>query len=436
MLRSLRIRFIIISFSVVAAVVVALAVGINVSNYSVMTEQADGLIKAIATFPKDRDPRFFDDNAPPAAENADDNAGNGAENAERFSPDRENRIIDRSGRFSDDTLAGARYFTVTVTSDGTTTVNTDNILKINDSTASEDLALSMVKTVSEKNATKGYVNGFRYLKTDSDGVTAYVFLDMTPKIEANRSFMLVSAILTAAGLAAVFVIIFFLSKIALAPVERAYNKQKRFITDAGHELKTPLTVISANAEILEMESGKNEWTDEIKNQVGRLNDMTHNLIMLARMDESGYAPTFADFSLSDAVNEISEPYFAVAESKKIVFERNVEKNVSCRGNEEMLRRAVFLLLDNAIKYTENSSVKLSLKKHGKGAVVTVENGCGLCEGSHDELFERFYRADSSRSRETGGSGIGLSVVASIVETHGGKINCRVSGGIIKFELTL
>ena len=215
-------------------------------------------------------------------------------------------------------------------------------------------------------------------------------------------------------------------------------KQKQFITNAGHELKTPLSVISANAEILEMEIGENEWIDSINSQVIKLNQLTKDLILLSRMSESSMKIIFNQFNISEALFDTISSFNPLLESHKFKISSSIEENVVLNGNEELIRQVFSLLIDNAIKYADDDYISITLKKENKNIIFTISNKSNHFElGKHDELFERFYRPDQSRNSDAGGSGIGLSIVKSIVETHKGKISAEcLKGNILEFKITL
>lgn len=210
----------------------------------------------------------------------------------------------------------------------------------------------------------------------------------------------------------------------------SYAKQKRFITDAGHELKTPLTIISSNTDVLEMTQGENEWTASIKSQVKRLAKLTNDLVSLSRLDEENSKLIMTDFSLSDAVTEALEPYKKLAEQNGKRLDAFVQLNISYTGNEDSIRKLVGILADNAIKYSSvGGAITVSLKQSGRGAALQFSNPVDSIEkGNHDIMFERFYRSDESRSSETGGYGIGLSIAKAIVLSHRGKIGARSDDG--------
>ena len=236
---------------------------------------------------------------------------------------------------------------------------------------------------------------------------------------------------------ATFIIASLFSKVALRPVEESYNKQKRFITDASHEIKTPLAVIDANTDILEMENGESEWTKSTKNQITRLTNLTNSLVSLARMDEGSLALEMEEFSLSELILEEYETYMPLAVMKNKKMEKQLEKNVKFVGNEQYIRQMIGIFLDNAIKYsTDDSVIEISLS--AKRKIIIRNKAVGLKKDkNYDELFERFYRMDSSRNSSTGGYGIGLSLAKSIILMHKGKVSARsVGDDIMEFEIRL
>jgi len=344
---------------------------------------------------------------------------NGEKNADKY--DQKPKTLPGETAFS------ARYFTVETDDNGSVVrSDLDRIAIV--------VATDVEGIVSEAKGESGFVGNYRYLRRETENGYHYFFLDCEKEIAACRTFIVSSAIITSIGLAAIALLIIFLSARVLAPVEESYKKQKRFITDAGHELKTPLTVIGANAELLELEIGEgNEWLESIKGQVDRLSKLTKELVFLSRMDEVGSEIPKAPFSLKSALEECAEGFreAALVAGKEILLDL---EDVTVKGNEEMIRRAASLLLDNAIKYAEGDKIALALRLEGKRAIVETRNGASLEKGSHPELFERFYRPDSSRNTATGGHGVGLSVVKSIVEAHGGEVACESDGRELVFRL--
>lgn len=303
---------------------------------------------------------------------------------------------------------------------------------------SQSQAVEYATSLYNKNKTQGFYGNYRYgTTTTRDDNVMYIFMDCTEELSSFKSFLLTSVIVGISAFATVFILVFLLSGKVMKPISESYMKQKRFITDASHELKTPLTVIGANTEIIEMQGTSNEWTESIKEQVKRLTSLTDKMVFLARMDEDNQALKATDFSLSDAVEETVKPFYAVAVAKGLTLDSNIRKNVSYCGDESMIRQLVSLLIDNALKYSdENGQIDVVLKTVGNKIHFSVSNHT---EGLADDLsmlFERFYRNDKSRNSQTGGHGIGLSIAKAIVEAHKGKITASSENDAITFLVIL
>ena len=235
----------------------------------------------------------------------------------------------------------------------------------------------------------------------------------------------------------VFILIVIFTEVILTPVEQSYLKQKQFITDAGHELKTPLTVINANAELMEMENGECEYTTEIKEQVSHLSELTKNLILLSKLDEGRFANNFVKFNLSSSVLECVKKVSAVAQTNKKQIKLEIDENLEYFGSEENIKRMILLLLDNAIKYSKSEDIVLKVNKENRKVIISTINKCDFEKGSYNQLFERFYRHDKSRNKQTGGNGIGLSVVQSIANMHEGNAFASCDeNGFLTIKITL
>ena len=319
-----------------------------------------------------------------------------------------------------------RFFSVLIGADGEVLeTDTERIAAV-DGEAARDLALGVYRS----GRTKGFQGIYRYLRCDApDGSVRIIFLDCGRLLAQFNSVVRRSVIISAIGLTAVFLLILLLSGRIVRPISRSYEKQKRFISDAGHEIKTPLTIIDADAEILEMDYGDNEWLADIRQQTERMAGLTNDLIFLSRMEEQEQA-TMIEFPLSDVVGEAAASFQALALKHDKRIETDVEPMLSMVGNEKQIRQLVGILLDNALKYSDDqATIKLSLKRQSKTLRLTVENTVeSVSRETLDNMFERFYRGDPSRNSQTRGYGIGLSIARAVVEAHRGKIAAECPDG--------
>lgn len=318
-----------------------------------------------------------------------------------------------------------RYFSVSYDSRGTVLeTHTGNVAAVQ-----EDDAVKYGEAVWRKGKTKGFYENYRYLiqkETEPMGI----FVDCSQELDNFYALLRASLFLSFLGSSMVLLLVLFFSKRVFRPVAVSYEKQKQFITDAGHELKTPLTIIDANTEVLEMMEGENEWTVSIRKQVKRLTRLTQQMVALTRMEEGSGEEEMCILNLSQVIQEAAEPFCQVAENEGKSLSIFVEPRIQGKGNEMQLYQLVSLLLDNALKYSlPESSINLTFRKKGKRAELMISNETDMVpKGNLDILFERFYRTDASRNSETGGSGIGLSVARAIVQRHRGRIQASSSDG--------
>ena len=333
-----------------------------------------------------------------------------------------------------ETPYSTRYFVVELTGNVVTRISTENIAAVDNREALEYAA-----EVYGSEPGYGTVGTYRYLYTQNGDKGMMVFLYFINEVRETAALFSISFTVSIVTLFVLLVIIYLLSKNAMKPVADSIKKQKQFITDAGHELKTPLTIISADAEVLEMCGGENEWTASIKNQTSRMNVLVKNLVELTKLNEAQDTSERTGFCLSDAVIETASDFESRAKINGQTMIFSVSPSIRYFGNEAEIRQLVSILCDNAIKYTDKGgTIKISLYKSGTSTYLDVFNTTDYVNpASVSFLFDRFYRGDSSRSRETGGYGIGLSIASAIVDRHKGKIKAIANGTKeITFRVTL
>lgn len=330
--------------------------------------------------------------------------------------------------FSPETPYESRFFSVQLDGDGQVLqTDTRQITAVD-----EEEATLYARTVADSGRTAGFWDDYRYLVVADAGNTRVIFLDCSRGLSSFRTTLLASLALSLAGLLAVLVLLLVLSKRIVRPMAESYEKQKRFITDAGHELKTPMTIISADADLAEMECGENQWISDIRRQAQRLTGLTNDLIYLSRMEEEQPKLQLIDFPLSDVAEEMAQSFQALAKSQGKEFSLHIQPMISFHGDEKAIRQLFSILLDNALKYSPAGGyLDLGLEKQGRTLVLTVSNTSvqSIEQDKLPHLFDRFYRADQSRNSQTGGYGLGLSVARSIVSAHKGKIRAESPDGL-------
>ena len=332
-------------------------------------------------------------------------------------------------------LSGVRFFTVTMDAEGnvirTNTQNTNTV----DARRASEIALDLYR----KGKKDGYGKYSRYRAVPAGDDLIYVFVNCKRKMRECSNFLKTSLISAILELIVVFFPVYFFSKAVVRPVQESADKQKAFITNAGHEIKTPLTIIDANTDVIELTSGETEWTKSIRNQIRRLTKLTEELVGLAKLQEIDELQERQKVAISIVLRETCEQFETVAKmhGKELVWD--LQDNLTVFGDEAMLERLFSILLDNAVKYAdEKARISVNAKKNGKYIHIEVRNPAeNMKKGMHMDLFERFYRADASHNSATGGHGIGLSNAQAIVELHKGKITAySPADGEICFQIRL
>ena len=321
-----------------------------------------------------------------------------------------------------------RYFSITYNSSGE--VVDDSVDNIN---LTREQAIEIANIVYEKKSSKGFYAQYRYNIINKDENTIVFMLDCSKERMSNNAFLVTSLVISLSAYFVIFILMVIVSKIVVRPFYENMEKQKRFITDASHELKTPLTIMSADIEVLEIENGENEWLDSIKKQIERLTGMTKKLTLMSKMDEDSTIYELKDFDLSSKLIEAIEDFTTLLSTKEKKLILDISEGIHINGNEELIKELFFILLENAYKYS-TSDVSISLKRDNKNVILEFKNEAEVENGSLDYLFDRFYRLDLSRNSKTGGNGIGLSIAKSIVDINHGVISATGDNGVITFKI--
>ena len=412
MIRRLKRRFVTIAMIALLGIMILVLSTVNILFWRNSMQISDGLLTYLA----ENDGGFHPTDVPGELHLSPDETLSDL-------PDREMRVNPEdlwNPEFSMDkeTAFRTRCFSVFFDSAGdVVSVRTDRIAAI-----SPEAAVAYAEKVIGMEENRGMVGVYRYyVQERSDGMFVG-FLDCNESISHTLMLIAISAGILVLSLLAMWILLWAFSGKAIRPVVESLETQKRFIADAGHELKTPLTIINADVAVLSMTGEDNEWVNSIRNQTKRLEGLVKQLLTLSRMEADTPLP-MADFSISDAACDIVEPFTAVLDARNIRFTRDVQPGITCHGNEDGLRRLMSILMDNAAKYTpEGGEIRFTLKKSGHTITIETLNTCQPMEKKHlPRLFERFYRVDPARTQATGGYGIGLSIAREIVTRHHGRI---------------
>lgn len=415
MIGRLRKKFIAAAIVAVFLVLLVLIGSINVLSYRSLVTDADGTLQILAenkgSFPR----QMFREQDRPSEMQAPPNGENSGPFNER-----------RGG--SGELAYQSRFFTAWFSADGSLShVNLDNLASL-----TEEEASALAESVYAAGREKGFAEEYRYRRAACDGETLLVFLNCQRELATFREFLYASIGISLAGTLAVFLLLLLFSGQIVRPIAESYEKQKRFITDAGHELKTPITIIRADADVLASElDGENEWIADIRKQTGRLAELTADLIFLSKMEEENPALQMQELSLSELVDETAQSFQSLALAKGKRFSASVAPDLQVKGDEKALGKLVSILLDNAMKYsTEDGTVELTLERIGRNARLSVKNSTPPMEkGNADRLFERFTREDRSRNSESGGFGLGLAIAKAVTEAHKGTIHAESEDGV-------
>ncbi|MDE6602667.1 MAG: GHKL domain-containing protein [Lachnospiraceae bacterium] len=398
MLKKIQRRFILAAMAAFGTVMLLIIVGINTANYYRTTSMQDHLAGELLAHEQTA---FARREAPP------------------------HPVRDKSGRDPEAAFT-TRFFTVYCDGEGRVRAVSRDFI----SSVDEETARAYTQAVLSGGREKGYYNDYRYLVSRSGEEITVLFLNAAIHIQSMRSLLFVSLSIGMGSLLLVLVLVVLFSRRAIRPYMKNIERQKRFITDAGHELKTPITSIATSADIAAMEHEGDEWIDNIRRQAARLTKLVGDMVALSRLDEETPFPEKSRFSVSEAAWEIAEPFAVLAKAKGKNYSQRIEEDLTLYGDRNSIQRMISILLDNAVRYSgDGGEIQMQIYRRRGKVCVEVTNTCDLPDISDlDRLFDRFYRMDESRSAMTGGTGIGLSMVQAIAETHGGKASVQSPDG--------
>lgn len=432
---ALRRKFMIVAIAALVAALLLIFAALNIWNHMLATERVDSVISVLyendGVFPEEwklKDPRY------------------------------------KRGTFeaTSETPFETRYLAATFdTARSLTSLDATHVAELDEQEAAE-----VIGHMLDRVANAGYYDRYRFhVFTEQDGSGMIIAVDCFQQLQSSHTLLLISAAIMGATVTITGLFIVPLSKRFVDPYVRNLERQKRFVTDASHELKTPIAIISANTDLIEATEGESSWTRSTRAQTARLNKLTGELIELARTDEPIERALREDVDLASIVRREVEDFLPLAEAsgKTLVctidtFEGaatrasvadglegisareagKAEPRIIVSGSPEELDRLVSVLVDNAVKYCDdNGSIRVHLEQRKREIVLTVTNPCAsLTTQDTRRIFDRFYRADASRSRSTGGNGIGLSIAQGIVSRHEGSIRARKLGAELEMRVTL
>lgn len=403
MLKRIRVKFIVLSMTALFVLLFVIIAGMNIVNYKAVIEEADSTLAMMA------------------------------ENEGKFPPFAGKKL---PPFMTPETPYETRYFSVAIDRENGI-VDTD-ISKI--AMVDEDMAYEYAMEILAEEKARGFKGEYRFVSQEEEGRHRITFMDMGRRMYSFQTFLKSSILIGVVGYIVFFLVIIFFSGKIMRPVAESYEKQKRFITDAGHEIKTPLAIINADVDVIGMEQGENEWLEDIKVQTKRLAGLTNDLVYLSRMEEEEKDMQMMKFAFSDVVGETVSSFQALAKTQNKGLHVVIPGMISLNGNEKSIRQLVNILMDNAIKYSpEEGEISVEVQKQGRNILLAVSNStyASIPKDKLDMIFERFYRIDPSRSTMTGGYGIGLSVAKAIVNAHNGKISAATVGeNVLKITVVL
>lgn len=406
MIRSLRRKFILIAMASLVGTMAVLCTAIGIGNHCIVTNRVDHAISVL----RQNNGSFL----PPGPHSDPSNF---------------------DFQITPETPFETRYFIVELTAQKEIqSVDLDHIAALDRQTV-----VDTISRIINTGAERGYVDHYRFgVFPNEDGGHTIIVLDCFLQLQSANNMLRITIAIFLACVLIVFVLLFFLSKRAIRPFVDNLERQRQFITDASHELKTPLAILSANLGLLEDTHREDKWLESAKSQIVRLDRLIKNLVELARTEETIREDAVEVFSVSEIAQANTDAFQALAEADGKSLVAEIADGINTKGIQNNFFRLFSILLDNAVKYCDPAgTIRLSVSMRGRNICIAISNPCaGVDTTQLPRYFDRFYRADSSRARSTGGYGIGLSTARAIVTRHKGRISNHYSDGVITFTAVI
>lgn len=399
MKKTLRKKFVFFAMSAVTVLLIVLIGAINIFSYIILDEQSDEILNMIA----DDNDRFPQKDIP----------GKGP-----FAPP-----------MNMDTVESARFFMVSTDANG-------DVVNVNIDRISSVTAEQAIKYSSLASDESGKINTYKYQRKQLGGGSLIFFMDVSGQTQTFVMVLSLSCAIAVLCWIAVLIFAIIFSKRFVRPILSGMEKQKQFITNAGHELKTPLAIIQSNNDASVLINGETKYTENIRRQTKRLTVLMSNLLTLSKLDEEVKLPVELT-NISALMQSLLPDYRDMFVQKGIDFSASIQSQILIQVHKDSFLQMITVLLDNALKYApENGSVTFSAYSDGKQVIITEENTCETPDTADAErLFERFYRGNNARTQQTdtSGYGVGLSAARAIAENFGGTLKAEyTTKGTIRF----
>ena len=395
MIKTLQKKFVFTAMTAISVLLLLLLGAINIGNIVMMERQTDHILMLIS------DNMGVYDNLPPWEK-------------------KEKRELPFRPRDDHDIFMSASFLKVQISQDGTVQrVESHRLVSV-----TEEEAAAMAQSVYTRQQATGHSGVFKYqMRRYTDGNLTIFFLDTSEQL-----YMMVRVLALSLGVGLLcwllmLLLVILLSRRAIYPIAQSIERQKQFVTNAGHEIKTPLAIIAANTEAMELYQGESKWSKNIHTQVQRLNTLMQQLLQLSRMEEGGTEKVAAEFSFSALLVEAIRPFQEPLALRGVVLTVDIQPDVQLYADKDAILQLISILLDNAVKYSKDGGqVVVLLQKTERHPVLQIKNTCAaLPDTAPERLFDRFYRGDAARTQKNGGYGIGLSMAQAIVAAHKGTI---------------